>query len=77
MSTTNTTKMDAETSWFFIHYEKDGAGNAADTVDPLEVLGKRFPGAERRLLRELCEELRATGPWVRKDIPSSDWHGGY
>ena len=78
MSTTNTIKMDAELSWFFMHYVKDSVGRAADLViDPLEVLEKRFPTAERRALRELCEELRATGPWISKDVPSYLWHGAY
>jgi hypothetical protein len=78
MSSTNTMKMDAEASWFFMRYEKDNTGKGSSiTVDPWEVLGKRFPDAERRMLRELCEELRATGPWVPRDISSSDWHGAY
>jgi hypothetical protein len=78
MSTTNTMKMDAELGWFFMHYVKDNTGAAGEaTVDPLEILEKRFPAAERRSLRELSEELRATGPWIPKEIPASDWHGGY
>lgn len=78
MRATNTTKMDAELSWFYIHYEKDGAGHANDTaVDPLAVLARRFPDAERRSLRELCDDLRASGPWVPRSISASDWHGGY
>jgi hypothetical protein len=75
---TNTLRMDAEASWFFIYYKKDLDGkNAEAAVDPFEVLTKRFPAAERRLLRELCEELRSTGPWVPRTIDASDWHGAY
>jgi len=78
MTTTNTTRMDAELSWFYIHYEKDGTGKASDmAVDPLAVLVTRFPDAERRSLRELCDDLRASGPWVPKSIPASYWQGGY
>jgi len=75
---TNTTKWDAEASWFFIHYEKDLDGKATEAiVDPLEVLARRFPDAERRLLRELCEELRSSGPWVPRMINASYYHGAH
>ena len=75
---TNTTRMDAELSWFYIHYEKDSSGKAGDTaVDPLTVIANRFPDAERRSLRELCNDLRASGPWVLRCIPASTWHGSF
>jgi hypothetical protein len=78
MSTTNTMKMDAELSWFFMHFTNDKDGKETNSlVDPWQVLEQRFPTAERRSLRELSEELRATGRWIRKDIPSDYWQGGY
>jgi hypothetical protein len=84
-SMTNTTNLDAQSSWFF-KYFKIAVNGEGDTMDPLMVLGERFPDVDRRLLRDLCEDLRAMGRWVRreipilrvrKEIPASDWQGGY
>ncbi len=77
MNPTNTIKMDAELSWFFMRYERDNTGRAKNTIDPWQVLVGRFPDADRRLLREQCEELRATGPWVPKEISTACYHGAY
>ena len=77
MSPTNTMKMDAELSWFLMRYERDKTGRAMNTIDPWQVLEGRFPGAERRLLRELCAELCATGPWIPREIATACYHGAY